>query len=149
MIFAAYGLSFKRVIEFGMGLYSTPFFLERECAVHSVEMQSEEWYKEVVDRYGDSNNLTPYLYVGPNKFLNEIGVEAGRYDFAFVDGHLLTRPECINACFEAGIPIVATHDFEDPQYGWERVRKPDNYHHVIYKVKPDRHSAFWVRGDYC
>ena len=43
------------VIEFGMGNYSTNFFIQNSNKVESIEMQSKEWYDnmyEKVKQYG-------------------------------------------------------------------------------------------------
>ena len=143
-IFGLLGGRIRNVIEFGPGVYSTPFFLERGCSVFSVEMQSEEWYNKVS---GENPQLTIGFYPGPLTFL-ENSPDLSWYQFAFIDGHIESRPECINACFDACIPIVATHDYEDPVYGWERVKVPGNYRQFIYCATEKRRSCFWIREDW-
>jgi hypothetical protein len=114
---------FSNSVEFGMGDFSTSFLIENSDKCTSIEMQSSEWYTKMVDKFGKNEKWTPYSMMGPMEFL-KIQYDQP-IDFAFVDGHGDSRPECINFMMEKKCPIIMSHDTEAETYGWKRVLKND------------------------
>ncbi len=117
----------KRVFEFGLGIYSTPFFTEKAESVVSIEMQSEDWFNQM--NYYDDNLKVLYRPGG------ELAIEYLRsdptvYDLIFVDGHGGTRWKCVNTSFEKGYEIIVAHDTEQKTYEWDRIKMPDGYYKI-------------------
>lgn len=129
----------KKVFEFGLGLFSTKFFLDLGCELISVEMQDVEWLEKVRKeiRYPDSWKS---FYTGVD-ISNEIMELANNCDLAFVDGHLNSRPECVNEMFKRNIPVIVAHDFECNVYGWERILIPGNYNRILLDSHPVASTA--------
>lgn len=117
------------VLEFGMGNFSTEFFIDRSEKIISIEMQSEEWYHNIVEKFSNKKNWSPYLYLGPNSFIE---FDFPSVDLCFVDGHGETRPECVNHMMNLNCPIIIAHDTETDSYGWYRVNQK-NYKRFDYK----------------
>ncbi len=133
----------NKVLEFGMGHFSTEFFLMHGCEVTSTEMQEESWYKEMLKSVGKNNKWTPFLKLGPSLAL-ETPVPGNEYDLAFIDGHLNSRPECVNACF-GKVPIIIAHDFECSVYGWERIKMPSFYKKVVFHQENTQVVVFIIK----
>jgi len=112
----------KTVLEFGGGDHSTPYFIEKGCTVHSIEMQSEEWYNHIVER---NPTAMVELALGKDAW-KEIfdGSFNDHYDLIFVDGHLDSRPECANWA-KNHTDIIVLHDTEAHCYGWQRLELSD------------------------
>jgi predicted O-methyltransferase YrrM len=125
----------KSVFEFGSGLGSTPIFVKGCESVHSVEMQNESWFIKVQDELGTYENFKYEMMLGADDSIEYfIGLNK-KYDMVFVDGHGLTRPECINAAFDK-TDIVVTHDTNVPSYNWQRIELPEGWSRIDYKVIP-------------
>jgi len=128
----------EEVVEFGMGLFSTPFFLERCNEVLSVEMQSEKWYNLIYSKYGDRTSWHPVKFIHPYHAID--WMQEAKFDLCFVDGHINSRPECINlAC----APIIVAHDTECQAYGWQRVSLPEGYKEIKH-TKQTPHTTVWI-----
>jgi flagellum-specific peptidoglycan hydrolase FlgJ len=53
-----------------MGTYSTELFLKRTSGnVESIEMDTEEWYKKIVENFKSYDNWNPILLVGKDEYL--------------------------------------------------------------------------------
>ena len=131
------------VIEYGMGDYSTEVIIENAANAISIEMQSDEWYQKMVNKFGNKINWSHYYLYGPMEFLN---IEyPSKIDFAFVDGHGDSRPECINYMMKNRCPIIVSHDTEEPGYGWDRVVKND-YKRIDFK-KYTNWTSLWTNND--
>jgi predicted O-methyltransferase YrrM len=125
----------ESVFEFGSGFGSTPIFVEGCKSVHSVEMQSEDWFVKVKEKLSSYENFKYDMMLGPiDAIVYFAGVDK-KYDLVFVDGHGLSRPECINAAFSK-TDIVVTHDTDVPSYHWERINLPEGWSKINYKVVP-------------
>ena len=113
----------KTVLEFGGGDHSTPYFIEKGCTVHSIEMQSEEWYNHIVER---NPTAKVSLMLGKDMWSKDYfkDVFEDRYDLIFVDGHLDSRPECANWAKDH-TDIIVLHDTEAHCYGWQRLELND------------------------
>lgn len=77
------------------------------------------------DSIGEHENWEKLLMLGPSEALN-LEFPENHFDLAFIDGHVASRPECVNKCFGL-VPIIVAHDYECPVYGWDRVKIPDDY----------------------
>jgi len=111
----------KTVLEFGGGDHSTPYFIEKGCTVHSIEMQSEEWYNHIVER---NPTAKVFFDLGKDGWRNLIPILSDHYDLIFVDGHLDSRPECANWA-KNHTDIIVLHDTEAHCYGWQRLQLND------------------------
>jgi predicted O-methyltransferase YrrM len=112
-LFAKYDI--KDVLEFGCGLFSTPFFNER-ARTTSIEMQHKIWFEKVREALPKADLR---LALGPETWRELIPKFKVRYDLIFVDGHGDSRPECMEWAKNRTDLIVA-HDTEHPYYGWDR-----------------------------
>ena len=109
------------VLEFGMGMGSTPFFLNNAKHLTSIEMQSKEWYDRVVDNYGHYSHFKPHIALGPYAYA-DVTLEPP-YDLIFVDGHGDSRWKVINDMFNH-TSLMVIHDTQQPSYGWDKVVRP-------------------------
>ncbi len=121
----------KNVIEFGMGYFSTEFFIPNNCEVISIEMQDEKWFNIMKEDIGNYIKWVPIFNYGADNF-DELIKNKKDLDLAFIDGHADSRPECVNLCFNKNIPIIIAHDFECPVYGWDRIKVPESYSKFIF-----------------
>lgn len=127
------------VIEFGMGNYSTNFFIQNSNKVESIEMQSKEWYDNMYEKFKTYDNWSPFMFIGPDEYKKHNFLKP---DLCFVDGHGNTRPECVNLMIDLGCPIIIAHDTETATYGWDRVNQ-QNYKRYDFK-KFDVWSSVWT-----
>ena len=109
----------KTSIEFGMGNFSTEFLIHNtEDKVISIEMQSQEWFDIINNKFSSNPKWHGILNLGSHTAFN---LNYTKYDFALVDGHGETRPECVNFISNFCDTIVA-HDTEAQLvYNWDRV----------------------------
>ena len=121
---------YSKILEFGLGFGSTPFFLQNCDSLTSIEMQSAEWYQKVFEVYKNETKWKSYMAIGPYAF-QDISSLNESYDLVFVDGHGDSRPEIINYFFDKCDTIV-THDFETPSYRWHLIQQPHNYKRIVY-----------------
>jgi hypothetical protein len=134
------------IIEFGLGNYSTPFFLVNCCKVISIEMQEESWFNNILNKLGKNENWHPYLSLGPDAWKHDIPLDTANADFVFVDGHLESRTDCVNRMFAANVPLIAAHDTECNVYRWENIYKPAHYRKLIFDNNGSQ-TTLWVRED--
>jgi len=113
------------IFEYGMGLYSTPFFLEKADEVISVEMQYQDWYDRINEEFAD-DKFTCVCKLGPTEAIDYFESLDRDFDMVFVDG--VTRWLCINKAFSK-TKVIVTHDTEhtSPTYGWDRVDVPEDW----------------------
>jgi hypothetical protein len=107
-----------RAVEFGMGIYSTPFLLSRCHSVMSVEQSSPEWLGQIQELTGSPAHWTPVLAGGSDFMVVEYPAEI---DVAFIDGSPPTRWACICLMMQLRARTIIAHDTEKP-YDWERIR---------------------------
>jgi hypothetical protein len=131
---------YKTVVEFGMGYYSTPFFLKSVNKLISVEMQNAKWYEELI-RSIKNDKWNPVLCLDKYAFLS-IDFADG-IDCCFVDGHGDTRPECVNHFFGKAETIIV-HDTEYHGYGWERVKRPIEYEEFTFVKYPNYTTVYSI-----
>ena len=113
------------MIEFGMGDFSTPFFIENvKEEIISIEMQQKSWYDKIHEQFSKSEKWTGISCIGRFDFMKlKIYKE---FDLAFVDGHGDSRPECINFISEF-VPSIVVHDTETLSYRWNLIHLPGDY----------------------
>ncbi len=124
-------------VEFGMGHYSTPFFLKRCRTLISIEMQSSEWYRKCLDEYrllAEENGVTwtTEELIGPWQFLKYRFSKSP--DVAFIDGHGKSRWGCVNLMMTLRVPIIVAHDVDGIRYRWDLVN-PEGYTQEIFSDK--------------
>jgi len=113
----------KSVVEFGLGNYSTRYFLDSGCLLVSVETQSKEWYDRITAEF--DNDLWIHHFINYKEFADVRYPD--RIDLVFVDGHEANRPEVANYFFDKANFIVC-HDFQKSKYyGWDRLLIPPHY----------------------
>lgn len=105
------------VLEFGMGDFSTDFFVNNCSDVTSIEMQTEEWFHKTYEKYKDHANWKGVLCLGPQEFKT---LSYKKIDLCFVDGHGDSRPDCINH-MQTYSDIFVAHDTETFTYYWGRI----------------------------
>lgn len=111
------------VLEFGTGIHSTPFFIEKCKKVTSIEMQSKSWFDKVSNQFKDPK-FRPILKLGPYAY-KELHLESF-YDLIFVDGHGESRWDVTNNSFEK-TNIIVIHDTQEKSYNWNKINKPENW----------------------
>lgn len=113
------------VFEYGMGKYSTTLFAEKADKLIAVEMQDENWYKQI-KQYDFKDTVNLYCMLGKDnaiEFFKQLDI---KFDIVFVDGHGESRWKCINEAFGKSDIIIA-HDTETSSYNWNFVDLPQNY----------------------
>ncbi len=131
------------VIEFGMGTYSTEFFLNKTSTiVESIEMDTEEWYNKLVEDFKNHKNWKPILLLGKDGYLNHSFQK--KYDLAFSDGHPMSRAECVNFISKYCDTIVA-HDTEVESNNYKIVNLPDYY--TFEDTRKDPYTKVWSKDD--
>ena len=136
-----------RALEFGPGVYSTPFLLKRCAHVTSIEMQNELWYQRLVHEI-EAENWDLHLALGPWTFLSVASLPVQKIDVALVDGHGDSRWGCVNLMMRLKVPVIIAHDTE-PQhrrrYQWDRVipvgYREEHYDHLT------PHTTVWIKDD--
>jgi len=99
------------VLEFGMGRYSTPFFVERCRSVVSVEQEDRARYDETVAQV-KSARWEPFFECNPATVFEHFEKQSRKFDLVFSDGVPQTRSMIANLAMRKGIPFVVLHDAE-------------------------------------
>jgi len=118
------------VLEFGCGDFSTDFFIKNCPEVVSVEMQTEEWFFKISDRYKNFPNWKGYLSLGPQSF-RELNIYK-KVDLCLADGHGDSRPDTINF-IQSFTDIILAHDTETFTYYWGRIMFFKKIHEFQFK----------------
>jgi len=128
IIFKAFKI--KTALEFGMGDHSTKFFLDQGCELFSVEQQNIEWFAKCNKKFGDNKKWASLFLPFPEK-IEDITYRIN-LDFVFVDGHNLSRANCVNFMF-GKCKLIAAHDFEKKRfYHWQNIIIPPDYRKIVY-----------------
>ena len=115
------------IFEYGMGFYSTPLLSEKvDKVLFSVEMQDENWYKQIKNSNKLKNNVELYCMLGKDDAIEFFKNLQIKFDLIFVDGHGESRWKCINEAF-GKCDIIITHDTETSSYNWHLVNLPNDY----------------------
>jgi hypothetical protein len=122
-------LDIKTVLEFGMGLYSTAYFLGHDVTLYSVE-NNREWFDRCMT---NADKHKCYCYPDEN-IGNILGVELlyQKFDLVLVDGPTRSRVNCAARSFGRA-PLIVLHDSEDYHYDYDQLVIPDNYNSLIFK----------------
>lgn len=135
----------SRIIEFGAGLHSTPFFAKRGSFLFSIEMQDVKWLHKVRSEAFNSQpppNVQLRAAIGPWAFLG-VALPSEPFDLGFVDGHGKSRFGVVNYLMRLGVPIIVAHDTEALRYHWDRVAT-FGYRRRDYKnLTP--HTSVWTK----
>jgi len=123
------------ILEFGMGDFSTPYFIKKaKKEVVSIEMQMEDWFNKINEKFKNEPKWTGIKSIGPFNFM-QLGIYK-KYDVIFVDGHGSSRPECINFVQNFTDNIVV-HDTETASYRWNMISLPIEFRKIEYtKSRP-------------
>ncbi len=114
-------------LEFGMGLYSTPFFAGHCNYVVSVEQESGQWYTETVEKINSPNWHHRYE-ADPQVTFDYFDNEGVKFDLVFSDGMAETRCQVANLAMQRKVPIVVLHDTEKIYYyRWDLLEIPVKY----------------------
>ncbi len=129
-----------RMIEFGMGPYSTPTLLSRGGSVLSIETDSD-WMKRSQQ---DSRRHTVVLW--PTDDVQDMLVHDANseFDLAFVDGPVQSRVPCVNRLFGRA-QLIVIHDSYTRCYRWGSLTVPAEYLRIDYCVLQPETSVFASR----
>lgn len=143
----------KDVMEFGTGFFSTGVFVDKCDTVLSFEMQYDDWFEKVADRYSDEidkgildihciiedSGLQSIEYI-KNEFPNR------QYDMVFVDGAGGSRYNCANFAKDY-TDLIVLHDTEQPAYGWSKIVRDGDWVWLDVKIFNTWTSVFTKRKD--
>lgn len=118
----------QNVLEFGMGLYSTPYLCFNCPNVTSIEMTTKEWFdkiSEVIRTPRWKNLYIPGDFTAVEWFRENI--EDQSLDLVFVDGNIYSRWDAINACMDKNIPFIVAHDTQETAYRWDKIKLKEPY----------------------
>jgi hypothetical protein len=150
-----------KVLEFGLGTYSTQFFADRADVVVSVEQESKEWYEEMRAQI-TSANWHPIFQPDPRVVFEHFDKKNQHFDLVFSDGAAVTRCLIANMAMERNVPVVVLHDVEQVwYYSWNLLNIPASYARFNFRhregmnkvttVLTDRHQADlerWMVADH-
>jgi hypothetical protein len=121
------------VLEFGMGMHSTPFLAKHCGRVVSVEQESQERYDQTVAMV-KSPNWEPFFECNPATVFEYFERQNRRFDMVFSDGVPQTRSMIANLAMRKNIPFVVLHDAEMVwHYRWHLLDIPNNYYRFNFK----------------
>ena len=118
-------VSIKKVIETGMGDYSTKLFVERGCQFVSIEMHNQKWYEKTEAKYKGQDREF-HCWIGKYRACEYIESVDPDVDLIFIDGHEATRFIQFQQAFHKA-RYVAAHDTEALIYRWDRIRIPKGW----------------------
>ncbi len=117
----------KKVLEFGLGMFSTPFLVKHAELVVSVEQESKEWYEKMKAQV-NSANWHPVFQPDPQLVFEQFDANEKKFDLVFSDGAAQTRCLTANKAMERNVPVVVLHDAEKIwHYRWNLLSIPSNY----------------------
>ena len=124
-VFATFEI--KRALEFGLGKFSTPFFVDHSDLVFSVEQESKEWYEKIKNQI-DSAKWHPIFQPDPQVVFEQFDAHDQTFDLVFSDGAAQTRCLVANLAMIRNVPVVILHDAEKVwYYRWNLLNIPANY----------------------
>ena len=121
----------KKILEWGMGFYSTPLLIEKtKDMVFSIETVSMEWYKKVRDRYRNKSTFECVVELSKAGVLKEIPrieeYERG-WNIVFNDGDSFSRhviAQMAQNWYDHHLqeaPVIISHDTQEKQYFYNAV----------------------------
>ena len=124
-VFATFEI--HKVLEFGLGKFSTQFFVDRAEAVVSVEQESKEWYERLRAQI-KAPNWHPIFQPDPRIVFEHFDAHKQNFDLVFSDGAAVTRCLVANLAMERDVPAVVLHDAEQVwYYSWNLLNIPASY----------------------
>lgn len=125
----------KKVLEFGLGQFSTPFLVNHAELVVSVEQESKEWY-ERIKAHIHSANWCPVFQLDPRAVFEHFDANNQNFDLVFSDGAAETRCLVANLAMERNVPMVILHDTEKVwYYQWNLLSIPANYSRFNFRYR--------------
>jgi hypothetical protein len=116
---------FHTCIEFGLGIFSTNFFLQHDyLKLISVETDLS-WINYFGNNQSDRHSIVHYGNDNVQFILNN-ELSNTRFDLAFVDGPRNSRWQCINKLIDH-TDIIVAHDTNKPSYNWQNISIPEEY----------------------
>ncbi|MCP4607606.1 MAG: hypothetical protein GY845_02665 [Planctomycetes bacterium] len=138
-VFATFEI--KKVLEFGLGKFSSPFFADHAEVVVSVEQESKEWYEEMKAQI-NSANWNPVFQPDPQVVFDQFDAKNQKADLVFSDGAAQTRTLVANLAMERNVPVVILHDAEKVwHYQWNLLRIPANYARFNFRHRKDANKV--------
>jgi hypothetical protein len=135
------------VFEFGCGNHSTDLFVTTCNKVESYEMQSEQWYKDILAKYKEKSNFILKFMLGPDLAIEHLKQQTAKYDLIFVDGHGETRWKAVNIAFDK-TDLIVVHDTEEGGYQWWKIEQPQNWTRIEVKIFPVWTTIFFKNGTF-
>lgn len=125
----------KKVLEFGLGRFSTPFFVDHAEVVASVEQESKEWYERIKAQI-HSGNWHAIFQPDPRAVFEQFDANNQHFDLVFSDGAAETRCLVANLAMERNVPMVVLHDTEKIwYYRWNLLSIPANYSRFNFRCR--------------
>ena len=118
----------QRVVEFGMGMYSTLLFIEYPVHLISIEMERHDWFYHVTEKVLATPRAAPVFQpvFAQNPLAYSLFAGLPRPDLVFVDGDL-TRAEQAMAALERGVETIVMHDFTPDSFNYRTLMVPPGY----------------------
>ncbi len=134
----------NRVLEFGLGEYSTPFFVEHCGFVVSIEQESREWYDKIKAKI-NSLNWHPVFQRDPEAVFQYFNNKDAAFDLVFSDGLAQTRCLVANQAMQRNVPLVVLHDTEKIwYYRWNLLDIPSGYSRFDFRCRTGVHKVTTV-----
>jgi len=132
-VFATFEI--KKVLEFGLGNFSTPIFVNHAEVVFSVEQESKEWYEKIKTQI-NSANWHPVFQPDPQVVFEQFDLNNQKFDLVFSDGAAETRCLVANLAMKRNITMVILHDTEKVwYYRWNLLSIPPNYSRFNFRYR--------------
>jgi len=124
-LFSSFDIS--RVLEFGLGRYSTAFFVEHCDSVTSVEQESREWYEKMKAEI-NSSRWRHIFEADPRAVFERFDAGNENFELVLSDGAARTRVLAANLAMERNVPWLVLHDTEKVwYYRWDQLKIPASY----------------------
>ncbi|MFH1231541.1 MAG: hypothetical protein V1709_08620 [Planctomycetota bacterium] len=120
----------KRVVEFGMGDWSTPYLIGKGVELFSVDNE-QRWIDKFVDPKNTKHKGYCYTWETMKDVLDK--ELAGQFfDLIFVDGHYRSRLSCAEKSWHRA-EIIMWHDTQGAPYSWDKVKIAPEYKEIVFK----------------
>lgn len=134
----------KRVLEFGVGGFSTDFFNGKNIELVSVD-DGKEW----LDKFCDKSNPRHRQLLASANDMHKVltgDLDGKFFDLIFVDCAWQSRAPCAQSSFNRS-EIIVWHDTQGGQYRWETVKIPETYQRFDFKFAPSWTSVLTNNKD--
>jgi len=117
---------FKNVLEFGMGMYSTPYLVNNCKILKSIETDSKEWFKRIKDLI-KADNWEPLVKIGPRSEMDFYqSIKEIYWDLILVDGAAECRSSSAQISQDIS-SVVVCHDSDEPSDRYQDVLLKDGW----------------------